>query len=119
VFDYLLTNLLVDVPHALGAVFVDPEGEAVEWVTRHGDPYELKIEGAYHSIFMRQLHRLSAVAGAGAVSSVVLAGTSLTTLTQALPDGYHVVLVVDREGSPAQALHQLRKAARMFAQELG
>jgi ribosomal protein L10 len=53
------------------------------------------------------------------VSSVVLAGTSLTTLTQALPDGYHVVLVVDREGSPAQALHQLRKAARMFAQELG
>ena len=43
-FNYLLTNLLVDVPQAVGAIFVDPEGEAVEWVTRHGDPFDLKVE---------------------------------------------------------------------------
>ena len=53
-FNYLLTNLLVDVPHAVGAIFVDEEGEAVEWVTRHNDPYDLKIEGAYHSILVRR-----------------------------------------------------------------
>ena len=39
-FSYLLTNLLVDVPQAVGAIFVDPEGEAVEWVTRHDDPFD-------------------------------------------------------------------------------
>ena len=53
-FNYILTNLLVDVPQAVGAILVDPEGEAVEWVTRHNDPFDLKVEGAYHSIFMRQ-----------------------------------------------------------------
>ena len=117
-FNYLLTNLLVDVPQAVGAIFVDPEGEAVEWVTRHGDPFDLKVEGAYHSIFMRRLENVSASAKAGPINSLVLEGSRLITLTQALPDGYYVVLVVDRNGSRAQALHRLRRAAGVIAQEI-
>jgi predicted regulator of Ras-like GTPase activity (Roadblock/LC7/MglB family) len=117
-FNYLLTNLLVDVPEAVGAIFVDYEGEAVEWVTRHGDPFDLKVEGAYHGIFMRQIHHLAAVIAAGDVESYVLEGSRLFTLTQALPDGYYVVLVVDRSGSRAQALHCLRRAAEVIAKEL-
>ena len=117
-FNYLLTNLLVDVPQAVGAIFVDGEGEAVEWVTRHSDPFHLKVEGAYHSIFMRQLENLATRMEVGAIDSFVLEGSRLITLTQALPDGYHVVLVVDRSGSKAMALHRLRCAARVFAQEI-
>jgi hypothetical protein len=117
-FNSLLGNLLADVPQALGAVFVDPEGEAVDWAARAGDPYGLKIEGAYHSIFMRHLHSVSASSGCGSIASVVLAGSRLVTLTQALPDGYHVVLVVDREASQAQALNCLRSSARAFAEQL-
>ena len=117
-FNYLLTNLLVDVPQAVGAIFVDPEGEAVDWVTRHNDPFDLKVEGAYHSIFMRQLDRLTASVNAGPIESFVLEGSRLVTLTQALPDGYYVVLVVDRSGSRAHALHRLRRAAEVIADEI-
>ncbi|MCG6947933.1 MAG: roadblock/LC7 domain-containing protein [Acidobacteria bacterium] len=117
-FNYLLTNLLVDVPQAVGAILVDPEGEAVEWVTRHDDPFDLKVEGAYHSIFMRRLDQLAANMDAGQIDSFVLEGTSLVTLTQALPDGYYVVLVVDRSGSRAHALHRLRRAAEVIAKEI-
>jgi hypothetical protein len=117
-FNYLLTNLLVDVPQAVGAILVDPEGEAVEWVTRHGDPFDLKVEGAYHSIFMRRLEEISTSSKAGAVESFILECSDLVTLTQALPDGYYVVLVVDRSGSQAQALHRLRRAARVIAKEI-
>ena len=117
-FNYLLTNLLVDVPQAVGAIFVDPEGEAVEWVTRRGDPFDLKVEGAYHSIFMRQLENVASSVKVGAIDSFVLEGSRLVTLTQALPDGYYVVLIVDRSGSRAQALHRLRCAAQVFAQEI-
>ena len=117
-FNYLLTDLLVDVPQAVGAIFVDPEGEAVEWVTRHNDPFDLKVEGAYHGIFKRQLDNLTATTEVGTVDSYVLEGTRLVTLTQALPDGYYVVLVVDRSGSRAQALHSLRCAAEVLAKEL-
>lgn len=117
-FRSLLGKLLADVPQALGAIFVDPEGEAVDWVARAGDPYGLKIEGAYHSIFMRHLHSVAATSGSGGIASVVVAGSRLVTLTQALPDGYHVVLVVDREASQAQALNCLRSSARAFAEQL-
>ena len=117
-FNYLLTNLLVDVPQAVGAIFVDPEGEAVEWVTRHDDPFDLKVEGAYHGIFMRQLEQLTANVDAGAIDSFMIEGSRLATLTQALPRGYYVVLVVDRSGSRAHALHRLRRAAEVIAEEI-
>ena len=117
-FNYLLTNLLVDVPQAVGAIFVDPQGEAVEWVTRHDNPFDLKVEGAYHSIFMRQLEQLTTSVNAGQIDSFVIEGSRLVTLTQALPDGYYVVLIVDPSGPRAQALHRLRCAARVFAQEI-
>ena len=117
-FNYLLTNLLVDVPQAVGAIFVDPEGEAVEWVSRHNDPFDLKVEGAYHSIFMRQLEQLTTSIDTGPIDSFVIEGSRLVTLTQALPGGYYVVLVVDRSGSRAQALHRLRRAAEVFANEI-
>jgi predicted regulator of Ras-like GTPase activity (Roadblock/LC7/MglB family) len=117
-FNYLLTNLLVDVPQAVGAIFVDPEGEAVEWVTRHDDPFDLKVQGAYHRIFIRQLEQLTANVDAGAIASFVIEGSRLVTLTQALPDGYYVVLVVDRSGSRAYALHRLRRAAEVIANEI-
>jgi hypothetical protein len=117
-FNYLLTNLLVDVPHSLGAIFVDPEGEAVDWVTRHGDPFDLKVEGAYHSILLRRLDDLADSARAGPIDSFVVESAHLATLTQALPDGYYVVLVVDRMASRGQALQSLRRAARAFAEEI-
>ena len=117
-FSYLLTNLLVDVSQAVGAIFVDPEGEAVEWVTRHGDPFDLKVEGAYHSIFMRRLEELTTDSNVGPIDSFILEGSDLITLTQALPDGYYVVLVVDRTGSRAHALHRLRRAAEVIADEI-
>ena len=117
-FNFLLTNLMADVPKALGAIFVDGEGEAVDWVTRHDDPFDLKIEGAYHSILLRQLDDLGVSAEAGTIDSFVLESTHLITLTQALPDGYYVVLVVDRTASRAQALYRLRRAAQVFAEQL-
>ena len=117
-FNYLLTNLLVDVPGSVGAILVDPEGEAVEWVTRHDDPYDLKVEGAYHSIFMRQLESALAASALGEIRSYALAGQRLTSLTQSLPDGYYVVLVIDRSGSQAQAMEQLGRTAQVLAREI-
>lgn len=112
-FNYLLTNLLVDVPEAVGAIFVDPEGEAVDWVTRHNDPYDLKIEGAYHSIFKRRLELIE-----GDVKHYTIQCDRLTSLTHALPDGYYLVLVLDRQGITGRAMHHLKRTAQAVAREL-
>jgi predicted regulator of Ras-like GTPase activity (Roadblock/LC7/MglB family) len=117
-FNYLLTNLLVDVPEAVGAIFLDHEGEAIEWVSRHDDPYELKVEGAYHSIFKRQLETLANNLEIGEMSSYCVVGDNLATLTQTLPHGYYVVLVVKRSGPMGRAMFHLRAAADTIAREL-
>lgn len=118
-FNYLLTNLLVDVPSAVGAIFLDSEGEAIEWVSREGDPYELKVEGAYQSIFLRRLERVIEQLAAGEVDSYTVVSQNLVALTQALPHGYYVVLVTDRHaGSNARAMHYLRRCATVLEREL-
>lgn len=117
-FNYLLTNLLVDVPDAVGAIFLDDEGEAIEWVTRHNDPYELKVEGAYHSIFKRQLESLVSNLEIGDIDSYCVVGENLATLTQILTHGYYVVLVVKRAGVLARARYHLRMTSLTISREL-
>ncbi|MCD4750444.1 MAG: hypothetical protein K8R59_13825 [Thermoanaerobaculales bacterium] len=117
-FNYLLTNLLVDVPAAVGAIFLDEEGEAIDWVTRHNDPFDLKVEGAYHSVFKRRFDLVSKATSSGSLRHYVLRGNSLVSLTHALPDGYYLVLVLDRPGSTGRALYHLRCAADVVAREL-
>jgi len=118
-FHYVLTNLLVDVPEAIGAIFLDAEGEAVEWVIQgSSEPFHLKIEGAYHAVIKRQLDAAAANSGVGAVRSYALVGRSLATLTELLPDGYYVVLVAHRTGSLGLARHHLRRAARVLSDEI-
>jgi predicted regulator of Ras-like GTPase activity (Roadblock/LC7/MglB family) len=118
-FHYILTNLLVDVPEALGAVLADSEGEAVEWVSnRDGPPFELRVEGAVQAVTLRHLGRVTAANGGGSLESYALVGGRLATLTQLLPHGYYVVLVARRSGSLGLARFHLRRAAAAIAGEL-
>jgi len=117
-FNYLLTNLLVDVPEAVGAIFLDEEGEAVDWVTRHDDPFDLKVEGAYHSIFKRRLDLLGHSSTIGELRHYVVHGANLSSLTHSLPDGYYLVLVLDRPGPISRALFHVQRAAGIIAREL-
>ncbi len=117
-FNYLLTNLLVDVPAAVGAIFLDNEGETVEFVTRYDDTYGLKVEGAYHSIFKRLIEDAVAELQLGDLISYTVTNEKLVALTHVLPGGYYVVLVLERTGSQAQALYHLGRTAVILAREL-
>ena len=117
-FNYLLTNLLVDVPTALGAIFLDDEGEAIEFVTRHGDPFELKVEGAYHSIFKRQVQQMAEVAESGAIRTYVLSSSRLCALTCILREGYYVTLILERGGPLSRAVYHLERVASVLEREI-
>ena len=117
-FNYLLTNLLVDVPEAIGVIFLDYDGETVDFVTRHGEPFDLKVEGAYQGIFTRQVNSTVHSAGIGALECFVIEGDDLATLTHILPAGYYVVLVARRPVARARAQHHLSQTAKMLAREI-
>lgn len=118
-FHYLLTNLLVDVPGAVGVIFLDAEGEAVEWVSQsEGEPYHLKVEGAYHAVIKRQLKAVADANAIGELQSYVFVGKRLATLTEILPHGYYVVLVAHRTGSLGLARYHLHRAASVIGDEI-
>ena len=118
-FQYILANLLVDVPQAVGAIFLDDEGEAVEWVSnQEGPPYHLKVEGAYHAVIKRRLGELVATTNLGALRSYAFVADRLTTLTEVLPHGYYLVLVARRTGPLGLARFHLRRAAAVIAAEI-
>ncbi len=117
-FSYLLTNLLVDVPGAQGAVFLDPEGESVELVSRQATPYELKLEGAYHGIFLRQAARLAGLVGGGGLERLAIAGTQMQVMSRALKSGYYLVLIMEPGASVAVAGEALGRASAAFNSEI-
>ncbi|MEW6336641.1 MAG: hypothetical protein AB1625_04490 [Acidobacteriota bacterium] len=117
-FQYLLTNLLVDVPGAHGAIFLDPEGECVEVVSRQATPYELKLEGAYHGIFLRQAARLASISGAGDLERLVIAGRQMAVMSIVLKEGYYLVLIME-SGTPASvAAGAMRRTAEALNREI-
>lgn len=117
-FQYILTNLLVDVPGAQGAVFLDPEGETVEYVTRQATPYELKLEGAYHGIFLRRGARLVGLNGSGELESVTISGSKLQVMSQALRGGYYLVLVMAPGTSLALAWEAVKRISGALNREI-
>ncbi len=117
-FQYLLNNLLVDVPGAQGAIFLDAEGESVEFVSRSATPYELKLEGAYHGIFLRQAARLAGLNGAGELERLAIAGTQMQVMSRVLKGGYYLVLVLEPAAPAALAGQALTRATAAFNREI-
>ena len=117
-FQYLLTNLVVDVPGAQGAVFVDPEGEAVDFVARRTTPYELKLEGAYHGIFLRRAGQLASLVGAGDLTRVTIGGRKMQAMGLVLRAGYYLVLVMEPGSPRAVAAAAMLRTAEALNQEI-
>lgn len=117
-FQYLLTNLLVDVKGAHGAIFLDWEGEAVELVTRQATPYELKLEGAYHGIFLKRLQKMSEQLGSGAVLSLTLVGRHLKAIGQNLKGGYYLLVLLEPAVPLAHAMRAVQRTAEALNREI-
>jgi predicted regulator of Ras-like GTPase activity (Roadblock/LC7/MglB family) len=117
-FQYLLTNLVVDVPGAQGAIFVDPEGEAVDFVARRTTPYELKLEGAYHGIFLRRAGQLARLVGGGDLTHVTIMGRKMQAMGLVLAGGYYLVLMMEPGAPPAVAVAAMRRTADALNQEI-
>lgn len=117
-FQYLLTNLLVDVQGAHGAIFLDWEGEAVELVTRQATPYELKLEGAYHGIFLKRLQKVSEQLGSGAALSLTLVGRHLKVVGQNLKSGYYLLLLMEPAAPLSHAVRAMQRTAEALNREI-
>ena len=113
-FRDILADLLQATRGAIGAAFLDSEGESVEVASARPfdtDDHELRVIGAYAGIFLSHLRRVAEATESGASRRFKIDFAATTIFCSDLGDGYYLVVVVDAsavEGTVWQALEQCR-----------
>jgi predicted regulator of Ras-like GTPase activity (Roadblock/LC7/MglB family) len=120
-FHTILRQLLQSTPGAIGAVFLDQEGEAVElWAESVFDigPEGLRAIGAYQGVFMSDLKRTCQRIAAGRFERLTIDFQNVKILSCDLKEGYYLVLVVAADANEGIAWQRLRKCRERLMTEL-
>jgi predicted regulator of Ras-like GTPase activity (Roadblock/LC7/MglB family) len=109
-FRRILQELVNSTHGALGAIFLDQEGETVEVLTERpfeADDNDLKVVGAYSGIFLTHLRTLCQDTGAGKLDRYKLEFATTSVFSCDLKDGYYVVLLTDATANEGVAWQKL------------
>ena len=120
-FQRILQKMVVSTEGALGAIFADFEGEAVEVAAERpfeADVHDLRVVGAYQGIAMSQLKEVCAKSGIGKPVRFGIDFTTLHVLSCDLKDGYYIVLVLDPTANEGVAWRQLMKCRDELMREI-
>lgn len=105
---------LLEAPGALGAAFIDPQGEVI---ARVGDDGATEILGAYQSVWLGELRRAAERSGLGEISGLSFQFAKRRILTTHVKAGYFVLVVFSENGQPHVARPRLDEArARLVAE---
>ena len=119
VFRAILHELLETTEGAIGAMFLDYEGESVELLTHHDlELDDLKIIGAYQGIFLTQLRNLCSEMAVGEPQRFKLEFALTTVLSCDIKDGYYLVLLIAGSTSEGMAWHRLTHCREKLLAEM-
>ncbi len=116
-FEVILKDLVERVPHAIGAILVDWEGEAV-MENCHCDPYEMRFIAAHKGIILARLKEMQSIGNVGAIEDVTVTTSERHLIIGSIDKDYSLVMSVGR-GCPALlALQHFRRAITGLKKEI-
>jgi predicted regulator of Ras-like GTPase activity (Roadblock/LC7/MglB family) len=116
-FAAILQRTVDNVPGAIGAIFADWDGEAVDLAGQaHGD--ELKLMGAHYGVILANVQALLRLFHFGEAVEIVLQHEKIDLCVHAVGDGYYVVLAIGAGGHLATALREARACAAGLRREM-
>jgi predicted regulator of Ras-like GTPase activity (Roadblock/LC7/MglB family) len=123
-FTPILTSVVDRVPGALGAIFADWDGEAVDQVfgadtVASVAKEALLVLGAHYGIILNQVQSALHLFHFGEAHEIVLHHDKVDLLMHAVGHGYYVVLVASSGAHLGLALRALRDAAAALRSEVG
>ncbi len=118
IYQQILDALIASLSGLLATVLLDSEGETVVAAHRIGDEHSHRVLGAYQGIYLRDLARALARCGLGAVRVFSLDFGAMRVHTEALQDGYYIVLLTDDSVAPALARRELARASSDLRENL-
>ncbi len=120
-FTTILRELLVTTPGAIGAVFLDREGEAVQsWSERVFEigTDGMKAIGAYQGIYLAELQRICSRIEAGRPERFSIDFANARIISWDIKDGYFIVLILDATANEGRAWHHLRSCRQRLLVEI-
>ena len=110
-YQYIVANLLAEVDTALGVLFVDEEGEAVDVATRDPEDLDLEITAAYVGIYLRRVVSLAEERRLGVPRVLFIERPKMSILACALSGGYCLGLVLKTTTGLGGATRSLERAS--------
>ena len=116
-FTPILQRAVERVPGAIGAIFADWDGEAVDLIGP-GNREELLYMGAHYGVILNHVQSLLRLFHFGEAVEIVLQHEKVDLCVHAVGDGYYVVLAIDSGGHLATALREARACADGLRKEM-
>lgn len=116
-FASLLKKLVSSVDGADGAIFLDSDGEAVQWFTE-ADGERLRLRAAYVSVIVRVCKTSAARLNVGRISALVLEYDGARFVVEELDRDYILILELGPSANIAQAVYRIRPAAASLRREI-
>lgn len=113
----ILKQLVEGIPHGVGAILVDWEGEAVQEHCQ-GDPYDLRFLAAHLGIVLDRFKEVHGDGRVGTIEDMAITTREAHLLVGAVNQEYSLVLYVGRECPVALALRHLRAGAGQLKKEI-
>lgn len=116
-FAEILAELVGSIPGAIGAVFLDWEGEAVDQFA-HVPTMDILLEGAHWGVVLRMVHGLTRKHGWGDVKMILLQGHGHEIIIRPVTREYCVVLTMRSGTHTASALEALERITERILEEM-
>jgi predicted regulator of Ras-like GTPase activity (Roadblock/LC7/MglB family) len=116
-FSKILEEGVTSIPGALGAIFVDWEGETIDRFSHMGDTH-LRIVGAQWGITYYQTQSTLSKHALGSPSLITLRFAHQQILIKRITDEYLVIMALEREANLGRAIAFLQKAEARIREEI-
>ena len=116
-FKEILKKAVAGTPGATGAIFVDWEGEAVDYFFLGKDD-EIKLVGAHHGILMNLLSDAAKNTAQGRVLGMIYTAEDAKVVVQPVKDGYLLVMLLAVQANAGIALRAARRTAGILKEEV-
>lgn len=116
-FKHILKSLVEAVPHSIGAILVDWEGEAVQEYCLC-DPYDMRFVAAHKGIILARLKEAHGENCGGAIEDVVVTAERQHLLIGAVDKDYSLVLQVEKPCPMGLAKYHFKKILEQVRKEL-
>jgi predicted regulator of Ras-like GTPase activity (Roadblock/LC7/MglB family) len=116
-FQKILQPLVYDIENAIGAIFVDGDGEAVEHLSRDPD-CNIKLLGAYKGIIMNNMREIAKRLELGDVKEMVVSFDNAELILSPVAEGYFLLLFLQPHSNIGKGMIRLRDAIKEIRKEL-